>query len=83
MGRYTVYAVRYTAREPYGEWLSHDEKRINGYSDPKDQVSYYVAQTPEAAEAHWRYWSKYSSPRQEVTFVSVERIDAATVLLEL
>lgn len=83
MKDHAIYAVTFTSRIPYGAWVAEDEKRIDGYSEPEQFKSYYLAPSAEIAEAHWRYWKKFSDSGRQTKFVGIERIDSVTVLLEL
>jgi len=82
MRDHDIYVVKYTEKVPYGAWVAHDEKRIDGYSEPREFSDYYVSPSPEIAKAHWDYWAKLSSPTGAKTFVSIERVGRPTMLIE-
>ena len=83
MRDHSLYVVTYTARVPHGVWLSHDEKRIDGYSEPREFKERYVASNEAIAEAHWRYWQQYSDKQTEKTFVKIEQESSVHLILEL
>lgn len=83
MRDHSIFVVNFTERAPYGVWVSHDEKRTDGYGEPEPCKAHYLAPSSEIAEAHWRYWSKFSDANRERTFVSIEKLAGVNVILEL
>ena len=83
MNDHKLFVVSFTHRVPYGEWVSHDEKRVDGYSEPQEANIYYVAPSAEVAKAHWLYWNKFRDKEREVKFVSIKEVGQPIMILEI
>lgn len=83
MTDHSLYAVKYTARVPYGEWVAHDESRIDGYGEPKEFETLYVASSAEIALAHFNYWLQFTDGKRETKVTGCDNRGRVKLLLEL